>query len=395
MPFFQYQARSAAGELHRGVEEGSTEAEVVRKLKAARLYPVKVKPVRKRRRQNVPEQHIVRFYKDLAELLEAGLPLDRALLLIANNETHSLLKRTVKSLFDEVQAGRDLSAAVDSQRQIFGDLAPHIIRAGEASGTLSMILKRFGEYLERRRAFRQQLTSALIYPSILLVMAVLSIIVLLVYVMPKFAQVFEDLQQQVPPFTRFLLNSGEFLDSYGWVLPILLAVGFWGGRYLLAKPRVRSTIDHLLLRVPVARNVIMQMELSRFCRTLGTMLNNGVPMVRALSLVDQVIVNTAVRDLLRPMEREVKMGRPMSEFFRTRTVFPSRMRTMLRISEEQGNLGGGLLELGRHFEEDLQTNLHRMVTLAEPLVIVFTGFVIGAMVISMFSAIFSISEVRF
>src|SRR5208337_41631 len=296
MSFFQYQARDASGAIHRGVLEALSELEAARKLKAGRLFPVKIKAVRSRKKRRVPEEHIIRFFFDLSDLLVAGLPLDRALGLISSNQTHKRFQRMVQDLLESVQGGNDLSGALSQFRDVFGTLSDHMIRAGEASGTLGPILKRLAQYLEQRRAFRQAMISAMIYPAILLATSLVSVLVLLVYVIPKFAQIFHDMNQKVPFITQVMVDTGAWLENFGWIIPIAIVALFWGGKYLMRQPEVRKFRDKCLFRLPFTRYLILQSELTRFCRTLGTMLESGVPLLRALSLGQELIMNSVLRD---------------------------------------------------------------------------------------------------
>ncbi|NLI80575.1 MAG: type II secretion system F family protein [Deltaproteobacteria bacterium] len=395
MAYFQYQARDAQGETHRGIMEAMSEIEAAKKLKSSRLFPIAIKPVKRKRPRRVPEEHIIRFFFDLSDLFFAGLPVDRALALISANQNHKIFQRVLQDLLEEVQGGSDLSSAIGKYRDVFGDLSDHMIRAGEASGTLAPILRRLAQYLEQRRTFKQTLISSMIYPLILLSVSGISMIILLIYVIPKFAKIFEDLHQEVPFVTQVLLNIGVFLKEYGWIVPILLGLFYWGGRILYQQPKVRGRIDRLLLRLPLTSYLVLHSELTRFCRTLGTMLESGVPLLKALSLGEEVLMNTALREALTPLHREIKIGHSMSNFFRSSGVFPGRMGTMLRIAEEQGNLGEGLIGLGDFFEKEVQRTLQRLLSLMEPFVIILTALVIGIMVISMFSAIFGINEIQF
>ncbi len=395
MGFYQYQARDLQGQSHRGVLEAASELEAARKLKSGRLYPIKIKAVRGGRPRRVPEDHIIRFFYDLSDLLQAGLSVDRGLALISTNQTHKVFRRVVTDLLSDVQGGSDLSGAVGKYRDVFGAVADHMIRAGEASGTLGPILRRLAQYMEQRRAFRQSLISSMIYPVILLSVSMVSMVILLIYVIPKFAQIFQDLNQQVPFLTQLMLDAGVLLKEYGWVLPVLLAVAFWGGRYAYREPKARRAIDRVLFRLPFSRYLVLHSELTRFCRTLGTMIESGVPLLRALSLGEQVLLNSVLKESMSPLHREIKVGHSMSNFFRSHAPFPPRMGTMLRIAEEQGNLGEGLLGLSDHFERELQRTLQRLMTLLEPVVIIATAMVIGTMVLSMFSAIFGINEIQF
>ena len=395
MAYFHYQARDRQGQSQQGVLEAVSELDAARKLKSTRLFPVKIKPVKSRRPRRVPEEHIIRFFHDLSDLLSAGLPVDRALALISTNQTHKVFQRIVQGLLEEVQSGNDLSVALGKYRDIFGDLSDHMVRAGEVSGTLAPILSRLGKYLEQRREFQQALVSSMVYPLILLGVSIISVVVLLTYVIPRFAQIFHDLNQQIPLVTRILLRLGVLMKDYGWMLPVLLAVGFWGGRYLYKQPEIRKKVDRLLFRIPLTRYLILHGELTRFCRTLGTMIQTGVPLLRAINLGEQILLNTVLRESMSALRQEIKAGHAMSNFFRTHSAFPSRMGTMLRIAEEQGSLGEGLIGLADYFEKELQRTLQRLMTLLEPAVIIFTGLIIGVVVISMFSAIFGINNVQF
>lgn len=395
MAYYQYQARDLQGSIQKGVLEAVSELEAARKLKSGRLYPIKIKAVKSRRPRRVPEEHVIRFFFDLSDLLFAGLPVDRALALISTNQTHKVFQRVVQDLLGEVQGGSDLSGALGKYRDVFGDLSDHMVRAGEASGTLGPILKRLAQYLEQRRAFKQSLIASMIYPSILFSTSGISMIILLVYVIPKFAQIFHDLNQQVPLLTQILLDAGTFLKEYGWIFPVLFGIVFFGGRYLYRLPKARRVLDKVLFRIPFTRYLILHSELTRFCRTMGTMIQAGVPLLRAITLGEQLLVNTVLRESIVPLRREIKVGHSMSSFFRSRYPFPARMGTMLRISEEQGSVGEGLLGLGDHFEKELQRNIQKLMTLLEPAVILATGLVIGLMVMSMFTAIFGINEIKF
>ncbi len=395
MSYFQYQARDASGEVHKGVLEALSEIDAVRKLKSSRLYPIRVKAVKSRKRRRIPEEHVIRFFFDLSDLLLAGLPVDRALGLIGGNQTHKGFQRIVKDLLESVQGGSDLSGALAQYRDVFGALAGHMVRAGEASATLGPILRRLAQYMEQRRAFRQALVSSMIYPVILLGTSMVSMVILLVYVIPKFAQIFHDLNQKVPFITQVMLEIGTWLKDYGWVLPMLLALFFWGGKYLLRRPGIRRSLDKLLFSFPLSRYIILHSELTRFCRTLGTMLEAGVPLLRALGLGQDLIMNVELRDLIAPVHQEIKAGRSMSNYFRSKPSFPARLGTMLRIAEEQGDLGGGLLALSEYFEKELQRTLQRVMTLMEPVVIICTGGIIALMVMSMFTAIFGINDIKF
>lgn len=395
MTQFTYQARDAGGKLHRGTVDAPSSQEAVRRIKADRLFPLEVKPAQRVRRKRVPVDLMIRFYNDLSDLLGAGLPLDRSLALIASGQTRRAMAKVVEELLAHVQSGGDLSTAMERQPHIFGTLAPHLIRAGESSGTLQAATRRLGEHAERRKRLVQGLAAALTYPVILLLMSLLSILVLLLYVLPKFADIFDNLQQEIPLTTKAMLLAGEFLREWGFVLPLLFLLVWIGGGALLRDPGLNLAFQRRLVRTPLLGRLLVLRETSGFCSTLGSMLQGGVPILRGLALTEGTIGNLAVRERIEPLKERIRTGGIMSDHFREENLFPPRLSSMLRIGEEQGNVAGALLGLGAHFQEEFETALKRLMTLLEPAVIVGTGAVIAAMVLSMFSAIFGINDIQF
>ncbi|MBW1974051.1 MAG: type II secretion system F family protein [Deltaproteobacteria bacterium] len=395
MPFFVYRAQDITGHIHKGIIEAASLDEAVKKLKDKRLYPVQVKATRKRRFRRVPEEAVIGFCGDLADLLRSGLPMDRSLALLAKQETHSLFRQVLNEIFREVQQGANLSDALQKHEDIFGPLIHHMVRAGEASGALDSILKQLNLYLERKRQFKQSLLSASIYPVLLLVMSLFSVIVLLTYVIPRFAQIFQDLHQELPTVTQLLLHLGAALDRYGWIIPIMLGVIFFGGRALYRSGKLKDRVDRILLTVPIISKLTMSTDLSRFFLAMGTMVNAGVPLLKAISLGFQVLTNWELKKHVQPLQGEVKAGRPLSGFFASDPLFPPRVGTMLKLAEEKGELGKTLIELGAYFESETEKILKRVITFLEPTIIIGTGLIIGSMVLSMFSAILGISDIKF
>ncbi|MCX7823326.1 MAG: type II secretion system F family protein [Syntrophobacterales bacterium] len=396
MGFFAYKAFDRSGESTKGVIEAATLEEAVRKLRDSRLYPVKIEPVGKAQaRRRIPDEVIISFCKDLADLILAGLAVDRALNLLTNQETHPSFKSVLNDMARSVQEGKALSDAIEHNQDVFGALVGHMVRAGEVSGALEPVLRRLAEYLDRRRAFKQSLVSASIYPLLLLGMSLLSMIVLLIYVIPKFAKIFEDLQQSIPFVTRLFLAIGAGLENYGWVIPLILIGIFYSIRRITLSPEGKRHLDKWLIRLPLVRRLIIYTDLSRFFLAMGTMVRAGVPLLRAIIIAKNVVNNTVLKAELAPLYDSVKVGRPVSSIFAGKEIFPPRIAPMLRVGEEKGELGDTLLALGSYFEGETEKVLRRLMTLIEPIVIIGTGIIIGTMVLSMFSAIISISDIRF
>lgn len=395
MPYFSYKAHDGRGEIHKGVIQASSTEEAVRKLKENNLFPIKIGEVTGKKAARANDELIITFCHELADLLRSGLPMDRALMLLSQQEADKTFRDVLQEVHRIVHRGGGLSEALREHEAVFGVLLPPMVKAGEASGTLVQILEQVGAYLERKHQFKQNLISASIYPMLLLGMSLISMVVLLVYVLPRFARIFQDLQQEVPPITAILLKLGLFLQSYGWTLPLLMAFVFFGGRQLFRRRYWRKRLDRWLIKLPLLRSLVLYIELARFFMTMGTMLVAGVPLLRAIHLALNVVGNSVVRERLEPLYNDVRVGKAVSAFFAGRGDFPVRVTTVLRLSEERGELGKGLMELGSYFEGETRKILQRMITLMEPVVIIGTGCVIGTMVLSMFGAIVSITEVKF
>ncbi len=395
MSYFGYKAVDPSGNTSKGVIEATNLEEAIRKLRQRQLYPVKIEPAKRDTYRKISEELIISFCKDLSELLKSGLPIDRSLALMVSQQNHPIFKRIVQDILSSVQEGKSLSEAMENHETTFGSMAHHMIRAGEASGTLTSVLDKLSIYLERRKAFRESLISASIYPLLLLTMSILSMTVLVVYVIPKFAKIFEDLKQDIPFVTKVLLKIGGFLENYGWLIPFILLVVFFLSKKIFLSDEGRKYLDRVFLKLPIVKTLVLYTNLSRFFISLGTMVKSGVPLLRAIYLARNVVLNHIIRSELAPLYDRVKTGKSVSSFFAEKAIFPARIATLLRIGEEKGELGESLLSLGNYFEQEIEKILKRLVTLIEPLIIIGTGLVIGIMVLSMFSAIVGISDISF
>jgi general secretion pathway protein F len=395
MALYRYRAQDKSGEIRSGQLEAASLDEVIRTIKSRKLYPLKIRQSRKfGLRRGVSDRDVISLFRDLGGLMKSGLSMDRALALSAANVRNKSLGATVKEILERVQQGGALSDAVAEHSEVFGRMPAHLIKAGETSGKLTQTIEDFVEHLDRQRKFRQRLVSALVYPSILLAVSVVSILVLVMFVIPKFARIFDDLNQEMPAITKMLLDLGTWLGSYYYALPLGLLALYLAVKAFLGRPDGRKAFDKLALRTPLLRGFILDRELSRYFRTLGLLLQGGVPMMQAIGLGEQLLSNQNLKNVVQPLKGHVKGGRPLSQFFSGQRLFPERVGTMLYIAEEQGSLAGGLLQLGESYELDMQRKLETMATLAEPSVIILTGLFIGITVLSMFSAIFGVTDIQ-
>lgn len=304
---FQYKAATNTGEVVNGFLSGSTRAQVIAQLQSLGHVPIRVdesatqeKKSSKRkfqwRRQRITADHVGDLTRELSTLLKAGLPLDRALDIMTSLGDNEPLAEMLGNVRERVKEGTTLADAMQEQGPIFSRFYISLLRAGESGGALEVVLERLADHLESAKETRNALTSALIYPAILVVVAVVSIFILLGYVVPQFTEMFDGMGQALPISTRITIAVGEGLQAYGWLLVLLVAAGLWFMRRQLAIPASAYKWHALLLRLPIAGAIVVKMEVARFAHTLSTLLHNGLPLLKALTIVKDTMGNRVLAD---------------------------------------------------------------------------------------------------
>ncbi|HEX15529.1 MAG TPA: type II secretion system F family protein [Deltaproteobacteria bacterium] len=392
MPLYSYTAKDASGKVVKGYLEASHYEEAIRKIRARWLWPVRVKEAQ-RKGVRVPLSALADLTRELKELLEGGLPLDRALQMLASSQEQGKVKVVLEDLLEKVRTGKRLSEALSAHPKAFGRLYVQMVRVGEATGNIPQALGLILDYLERERDARERLLSILLYPAILTMVGTVSVIVLLTYVIPRFVQIFTELQQDIPPLLALLEGVGRGLRLYGWLLPVaLLALYLLSKGYLRAE-RGRRALHSLLISNRLVGPFVVRFELAKLGRTVGVMLASGVSIMEALDVGKEVVGNLVLREEIGELRRQVRRGRAVSAFFRRRP-FPPKVATVLAVAEERGDLASGFLTVGRQFDEDLQRWLKRALSLFEPVVIITMGLIIGVIILTMFRAIVGINEIK-
>jgi len=393
MATFKYQAKSLTGQLIKGFLEAKEQKEAIRKLRERQLIPIKLDIVRKKKTR-IKLTKIIDFTRDLCELLEGGLSLDRALEMLATSEEKLEMKNLIMELVEAIKGGKSFSEALSDYQYVFGRFSIQMIRVGEAAGTLPTTLNLIVHYLEMQQQLKEQLISASIYPCILLTVGIISLLVLLGYVVPRFSQIFLELHQEVPVFMKFLLAIGYFLNHYGWIFPVLLIFILLGFRQWTSRPEGMYKWHQTLLKIDYLKNVLVKIEMIKFTRTMGILLKAGVGILEALDTAKEVMSNEVLRRITGQLKQEIRRGKTLSFCFR-RPPFPAKMATILTVAEETGDLGQGFLNINRIFEEELGRIFKRILSLIEPVIIVSMGIIIGSIIFTMFSAIMGINEIKF
>lgn len=410
MATFAYRAADRRGRTVDGVMEAPDVRAVVEQLQRDTYYPIQVTPGAAAGRstrgralrgglatlgsRRVAGRDLVAFTQRLATLLEAGVPLDRALAVQAELAPTERMRTITGSVLADVRGGTSLAEAFAKHHpHPFSRLYVNMVRAGERGGVLEITLKRLAEFLEEAQALRDAVVSALIYPALLTVVGSAAVVFLMTFVIPRFADIFRDLGGAIPAPTRLLLGVSGWLQRFWWVLGLGGLAAALAGRLALRTPAGRLRADRFVLRVPLVRLVVLEYEVARLARTLGTLLGSGVPLVSALALVKETISNRhlarAVGSLGDGVKRGAGLARPMAEA----GVFPALAIHMVRVGEETGRIEDMLLKVGATFEADTRQRIKRLIALAEPGIILVMGLLVGFIVVAMLLAIFSISEI--
>ncbi len=416
MPMFQYKAVSPAGEVKEGVLEGATHAGVIAHLQSLGLIPIRAAEVTADGvaaassvstsaagkapgksifggRGKVSQADLGSFTRELATLLRAGLPLDRGLEILIGLAEKKSVSELLVTIRNEVRGGTSLSKALDKHREVFSRFYINMVKAGEAGGSLGNVMQRLADYMERSAELKESVVSALIYPAILLVVAVASVMILVVFVVPQFKQIFDQSGKALPFATDVVLTTGIFLRK-NW--PIILAtvvLAIWLFSRSFANPATRARWDARFLRWPILGNLLGKVEMARFSRSLGTLLQNGVPLLAGLSILKDTLGNAVFRDAVDVVSRDLKEGRGMAKPMMEANVFPKLAVQMIGVGEETGKLDEMLVQVADVYDREVAAAIKRALALIEPVMIVGLALLIGGIIMSILVAMFDLMDI--
>ena len=403
MPLFKYQAVNTAGEMVDGEMEAPSQEVVIHKLHDQGLLPLSAEQARTGllssvvtgglgKRHKVSQQEIAVITQQLANLLNAGLPLDRALSILIGIDEEGEVKKLLIRIQDEVRGGSSLGDALEAQGGLFSRLYINMVRAGEAGGSVEVVLNRLTEFMERSKALKESVTSALIYPLILLLVAASSVIILLTFVVPQFQQLFEDSGKALPLATQIVIVVGEVIRDYWWAGLLLMLVVLLYMRQQLSRPESRYRWDQWFLKAPLFGDLVAKVEMARLARTLGTLLGNGVAMLAALAIVKETLNNQVMAGAIANVAENMKAGQGLAEPLMEAGGFPQLAVHMIRVGEETGKLESMLLQVADTYDREVQATVKRMLTLLEPVLILSLAAIIAGIIISILVAIMSLNE---
>lgn len=341
---------------------------------------------------NASSDDVLAMTRELAVLLRAGLPIDRALKVMIDMAADAELRELMEELLSSVKAGKGLSQALLPYPDVFSNFYVNMVRSGEASGHLAEVLTRLSEYLANAKSVRSGVVSALVYPAILLTVAVLSIVGMLGFVVPQFETLFNDMGDALPVLTRAVISAGDVLKSYGWLMLALLGITVYVVRNWLRSDEGRARFDESLVQLPLFGPIVFKYEVSKFSRTVGTLLGNGVSLLRAISIAVETVDNSHIKKSLNVLEPAVKRGQRMSVALEDTGTFSPLVIQMVRVGEESGSLDQMMTELAEVYDEEVQAGVKRSLTLLEPALILVMGGVIAVVIIAILMGIMSVND---
>ena len=397
MPVFSYRATSIEGTVVEGFIEAVDEKSAIQRLKNTGVIPIKVSSpkegIKKRISMRSSKGDLLTFTTELSALLGAGLPLDRSLNILSDISESGEMKSVVDAILKSIREGSSFSDALQKHPKVFPRIYVNMIRAGESGGVLDVVLDKLNEFLESSKALKDHIVSVMIYPAVLMVTSGLSIIILLTYVLPKFTVIFAELGGALPLPTQILLAFSNTLKSYWWIVAAAMA-----GGWIIFKNYTRSDLGKYkwdTFKLKLMGDVIRKLETARFCRTLGTLLKSGVPLLQALSNAKDIVNNQVIASAIDAVSAGAKEGKGIAIPLANTKVFPSLALSMIKVGEETGQLDIMLLKVASTYEKSLNVAIKRFVGLLEPIMILAMGIIVAAIIISILMAIFSIIELPF
>ncbi len=414
MATFQYTALDARGQQTAGTIEANSDAEAINLIKAQGLYPTQVvaggaapaptapqarptkaaKPKARKKVKSggkIPPKILMIHTRQLATLIESGLPLLKSLTVLAKQEPNPVLKGTITALADSVQSGSTYSEALSQHPKIFNKLFINMVKAGELGGVLELVLARLAEYMEKADKLKNKIISAAVYPIIVLVIAILILTFLMIFIVPKFKEMFADMGSTLPPVSQFVFGISDFMMAQT-IPPIpnaalIFAAGF--AIYLVFKGWVATPVgkamkDSLLLKLPVIGDVNRKSSISRFSRTLGTLVTSGVPILQALNITRETSGNVIISKAIGKIHDSVKEGESVVQPMVATKVFPDMVVSMVDVGEETGQLPNMLLKIADVYDDEVDSGVTAMTSIIEPIMIVFLALVVGGIVFALF-----------
>jgi general secretion pathway protein F len=404
MPVFEYKALNQKGKSCKGFIDANSESSARNKLRTAGKYPVSIRESLSRKGSDkkrlfggflfdrVKSDEIQIFTRQLATLLGAGIPLIGALASLIDQSTTPALKRVLAQIRDSVNEGSTLTDSLAKHPRIFSNVYINMVRSGEASGSLDIVLERLADFGEKQRALQGKLKAALVYPIFMGVIGTGILFFLIAYIVPNITQVFTDMERALPLPTRLLIMASDNLRQYWWLQGGILLIIIFLVRLFLAGDTGRRLWDRLKLTLPGIGQLNKQIVLSRFAATLSSLLNSGVPLITSLQIVSSIVNNSLIQEVLEDAMEQIKKGKSMSSALESSVWFPPIFIQMISVGEQSGQLEAMLEKISTTYEREVETAILGMTSLIEPVMIAAMGAAVGFVVLSILLPIFEMNQ---
>jgi type II secretory pathway component PulF len=401
---FIYKALNPSQEMVKGEVQASSPAEALKKIHSLALLPLDIKErVRDRtlkklelfKSKKVKKEELMVATRELSVMLKAGIPILRALRILIDSNKDRKLGEVLDRVYDHTKNGESLAAAMEKEKPHFADTIINMVRTGEKSGELPQVLRNVSKDLEHALLVSSEVRNALAYPSFLLVMSGVALMFIFTFVIPKFTAILDKINVELPFYSRIVLDSGTFVQKHFAIIMILLILLGFGLYRLMKREKARYLLSRSLLRVPLVRNLFVQIELSRFSHALAILLSSGVEIINSIRMSVEAMSNVFLQRKFSEVTSLLKRGESLNKALRDVNLFPTIAVNMIEVGEETGKLSEILEEISILYIDKFRSSMKRMISLLEPAIITVVGVVIGFIVISLVSAIMSMNEIRF
>ncbi|WP_028324166.1 type II secretion system inner membrane protein GspF [Desulfatirhabdium butyrativorans] len=402
MPVFSYTALNPSGKSVSGILDADSLGAARKQLRQSELYPTRIEPAEaggaetgwfsRILNRRVGLEELGTMTRQLASLVSANIPLVNALSVLIPHLSAKALQHRLSQVKSDMLEGTGFSAALARHPSAFPALYVNMVRAGEMSGTLDLVLNRLADILEKQRQIRNRIWTAMVYPLFLTVTGLAILIFLVAVVVPGMVQIFADMKQVLPLPTRILIRTGDFISRWGWGMVVLAIGGLAGWRRALRNEKFCHGLDRLVLRLPLIGRLNLQIITARISRTLGSLLNSGVPMLTAIEIVASVSGNRILSEAMEVIRRKIERGRPLAASLEETGLFPPLSVQMIRVGEQTGELEQMLEKVADFFDGESEARIARLVSIVEPCLILAMGLIVGFVVLSICLPIFDMNR---
>lgn len=395
MPFFAYTAIDPSGRRVRAVMEAENEALLLSRLREQSLQIVEIRQARAKGKskfgpKKIKPKALVIFSRQFATMIDAGIPILRCLEILTVQTKDPVLKPCLEQITTDVKGGLTLHEALSKHPGVFSKLYVNMIRAAELGGILDVILDRLSGFLEYEAEVRGKIKSAMMYPVLVLIFSVIMLFVLFSFVLPKFKDIFTGMDVELPAVTSALFNMGDFMQQFWWVILMFGGGAFFAFKMWSRTPKGRYQVDFLKLKLPVIGELALKMSVARFCRTFGTLINSGVPMMRSLEIVGETLNNAVLLTAIDNTRASIRDGNKLSQPLAESNLFPTMVTHMIDVGEESGRLSEMLVKVGDFYDQEVESTVKGLTSMIEPMLIIFMGVIVGFIAVSVMTPIFTL-----